>query len=543
MIKDIPELIKDVPRYKNNTKLKAAGAAMDLTLDQMMEMEKVFSDPIYFIERYCMIVHVDYGYVPFKLYPYQKKLITMIHENRQVIAKFPRQSGKTTTNAAYLLWYILTNEVKTVGILAHKASGAKEVLERTKQMYESLPLWLQQGVKTWNKSSIELGNGCEVVAAATTSSAIRGLSISFLLLDEYAFIPANDADAFFESVYPTISSGKSTKISIFSTPNGMNHFYRMWTEATKGKIENGVTVKSDFEPIEIAWNEVPGRDETFKQRTIATIGLASWNQEFDGVFMGSVGSLISSQTISNMVAQKPVAETPYLKIYEQPRKDRVYLATVDVARGGGEGDYSVINVTDITSLPYKQVAVYRNNELSYLLLPGVIFEIGKKYLDAYVLVELNDSGEAVADDLFYNYDYDNILTTGGKAGRVVMGSWINSKNGMKTTKTSKRIGCSLLKALIENGEYIVNDYDTIEEMSNFVAKGGSYEAEVGTHDDIMMTLVIFAWATNQAYFQEICDTNFKQKYVQESYEQMIQDLSPVGYFNGVEPDEHEIWNL
>lgn len=577
-------------------------------------------------------------------------------------------SHNTTTNAAYVLWYILTNKVKTVAILAHKASGAREVLDRVKQMYEALPLWLQQGVKVWNKGSIELGNDSAVIAAATTSSAIRGLTISFLLLDEFAFIPSNNAQSFFDSVYPTISSGTTSKISIFSTPNGMNHFYKMWMEATEGKIENGVAVKSEFAPMSIAWNDVPGRDDEFRRKTIATIGEASWNQEYDCItgdsivtircqitgeiydrsindligdsgtfevlthegfkpfhgisnhgfqkcllietlnsrikctfdhllnsngvwieadslnvgdylttkegnaqivsiteigehevfdlmevqdthsfyangilvhnchFLGSVGTLISSSAISNIPIRQPIVEHPHLKIYEEVQPDRTYLITVDVARGGG-GDYSVVLVTDITSLPYKQVAVYRNNELSYMLLPGVIYELGKKYNEAFVLIELNDNGEAVADDLFHNLEYENVLTTGGKGQKVVLGSWINSKNGVRTTKSTKRQGCSIAKAMIENVQYLVYDYDTVEEMANFVAKGASYEAEQGSTDDIMMTLVIFAWASNQPFFQELCSTDFKKRYIEDSHEHMIQELSPIGYFHGVGDDD------
>lgn len=541
MIPDIPELIADVPRYMNNVKLKAAGVSMPMTREQLEEMARIVADPIYFIERYCQIVSIDHGLIKFKLYDYQKRLINLIHNNRQVIAKFPRQSGKTTTNAAYLLWYIIVNEVKTIGVLAHKASGAREVLERTKQMYEALPLWIQQGVRTWNKGSIELGNGCKVVAAATTSSAIRGLTINFLLLDEFAFIPTNNADEFFDSVYPTISSGTSSKISIFSTPKGMNHFWRMWTEATTGRMQGNKLVKSEFVPIEIAWNDIPGRDEAFMQKTINTIGIDSWNQEFATEFLGSVGSLINSQAIRNIVTATPLYEHDHMKVYEEAKKDRIYMATVDVARGAG-GDYSVIVMTDITTLPYKQVAVYRNNELNYLLFPGVIYEMAKKYNDAYVLIELNDNGEAVADDLFHSYEYDNILTTGGNKGKVVLGSWVNSKNGVRTTKQTKRLGCSLIKALIENQEYIVYDYDTVQEMSNFVAKAGSYEADAGAHDDIMMCLVIFAWASNQAFFAELCDSNFKKKYIEDSHEKMMQELSPIGYWDGMDDDD-DVWNL
>jgi hypothetical protein len=801
-------------------------------------------------------------------------------------------SHNTATNAAYLCWYVLANKTKTAAVLAHKASGAREVLDRVKLMYEALPLWLQQGVVTWNKGSIKLGNGCKIIAAATTSGGIRGESvacvtgdsmvtfcddadnvyhttimkanssmpylgpgysnafgdrsisqigkkhnyvfkttnisngevfvgahgtddlddgylgsggalksainnfgvnsfqkeiISFtetldharelakliieenyrnidnlticgkigkaqiltangskdfdgficngvrevvqlgedfsnlrctldhrikidgewveaqdinnavigeevvfdavnvsdgneyltngvtshncLMLDEFAFIPDNIAHEFFASVYPTISSGKDSKISIFSTPAGMNHYYKLWQEATLGILQSDGTLQpSDFKSISIRWFDVPGRDETFRQKTIADIGIDRWNQEFDCVagdsvvtvkctvtgeiinmtvrdlfemesvsspskyriltadgfksykevknlgmqkcltlttsrnhritcthdhelhtgeqwkaassfsigdsiacedgidfvesiteaggievfdvldvedvhsfyangvlchnchFLGSVGTLIASSALRNMHAAQPIERlsTKYLKVYEEPREDRVYFATVDISHGTG-GDYSVINVTDITEIPYRQVAVYRSNDTPYLLMPGIIYEIAKRFNDAYVLIELNDNGMTVATDLQMEYNYDNLVTTGEKSKKITMGSWINSKPGVRTTTSTKKIGCAGLKLMVESGRYIIRDKDTIHEASSFIAKGRSYEADSGANDDIMMTLVIFAWAAEQPYFIDICDLSFKAKFVADSQDRIFQDLVPAGF--------------
>lgn len=433
-------------------------------------------------------------------------------------------SHNTQTNAALVLHYLLFEELKTVAILANKASMAREILNRIKQMYSALPLWMQQGVTTWNKGSIELGNGCTAIAAATSSSAIRGFSISWCLLDEAAFIPDRIAAEFFESTYPTISSGNKSKISIFSTPKGMNFFYKMWSEA--------VSNTSEFKHFEATWRDVPTRDEAWAKTTRKNVGEDAWNQEYEGLFTGATGTLISSTTLRNIPVQTPLHAHEKTRIYEEPKKDHHYMLTIDVARGGGDGDNSAITVSDVSSLPYKQVAVYTDNTLSYLLLPGIAVEMAKKYNNGYILVELNDNGEAVADSIVYEYEYDYVLTTGEKKGKIVLGSWVNSKNGVRTTKSTKKNGCSNLKALVESGNYIIKDFDTLKEASNFVSKGGSYSATSGNNDDIMMTLVIFAWAVNQEFFKELFESDFKTSFIEKSHEEMMGDLAPIGFFDG-----------
>lgn len=518
--------------YKGNTKLKGAGVKIEFTQEQMSEYLRCRRDPVYFIEKYLKIVHIDKGLVPFRLYDYQKDIVRNTFENRFNILLLPRQSGKSSVNAGMVIHYILFQKHKKVAIIANKAATAREILSRAKLMYENLPFWMQSGVVSWNKGKIELANGCAVLAAATSSSAIRGDSINWLLLDEFAFVPTNQATEFFESVYPTISSGTDSKVSIFSTPKGMNHFHKMWVEASEGR--------SEFVPFQINWFDVPGRDEEWKRKTIANIGIESWEQEFEAQFLGSAGTLLSTSCLRKLVHRSPVKYSHPLKIYEEPIPGHVYVATVDCSRGAGI-DYSVINVTDVTDYPFKQVAVYRDNTTTHYVLPSKIAEVGRKYNQAFVLIEINDIGEAVADALFFDEEYENILTTGESKGKIKLGSWINSKNGVRTTKSTKREGCSIAKTIIESNKYIINDLETINEFSTFIRKGTSYEADESAHDDIVMTVVIFAWASGQDYFKEITNKNLKRAILEQSVDEIMEDLSPLGVWEGLSNDEDGTW--
>lgn len=529
MNQDVKENIKV---YLNNPNLKAAGVEISFEPWQVQELVKCYNDPIYFIENYAKIVHIDKGLVPFKLYDYQKEIVRLTMENRFIIMRMPRQSGKSTTTAACVLHYILFQEHKTVAILANKAATAREILSRIQMMYEHLPLWMQVGITSWNKGSFSLGNGCKVIAASTSSSAIRGTSVAWCILDEFAFVPPNQATEFFESVYPTISSGNESKISVFSTPKGMNHFYKMWVEATTGR--------SEFVPFEINWYDVPGRDEAWKEKTIANIGQESWEQEFEAQFLGSARTLLSPATLRRLVHHEPVAQSGSLKVYEHPKPDHVYFLSVDCSRGAGI-DYSVIQVTDITEYPFKQVAMFRDNKTNHYLLPRIIVEIAKKYNNGYVLVEINDIGEAVADAIYFDEEYENLLTTGESKGKIVLGSWKNGRNGVRTTKSTKREGCSIIKVLIESNKYELRDWTTIQEFSTFISKNNSYEADEMCHDDTVMALVVFAWATGQEFFKEIMQKDFRKTFIEESSEDLMEELSPIGFFDGMDDAQSGEW--
>lgn len=261
--------------YLGNINIKPANVQQDFTEEQVQEYLKCSQDPLYFIKNYVKIISLDEGLVPFHTWKYQDNMINTIHNNRFVIAKLPRQSGKSTTVVSYLLHFILFNPDVSVAILANKQATAKDLLGRLKLAYEHLPKWLQQGIVEWNKGNITLENNSKVLASSTSTSAVRGGSFNMIFLDEFAYVPENVADDFFSSVYPTISSGKETKVLIISTPKGLNMFYKLWRDAEEGN--------NSYVPIEVHWSEVPGRDDKWKKETIANTSQSQFRAEFDCV--------------------------------------------------------------------------------------------------------------------------------------------------------------------------------------------------------------------------------------------------------------------
>ena len=427
-------------QYLGNPNLKKANQSISWTKDQILEFVRCKEDPVYFARRYIKIVSLDEGLVPFNMYEFQEKLIRNFHENRFNICKMPRQTGKSTTCVSYLLHYAVFNDNVNIAILANKASTARDLLGRLQLAYENLPSWMQQGIISWNKGSLELENGSKISANSTSSSAVRGGSYNVIFLDEFAFIPNHIADDFFASVYPTISSGQSTKVIIVSTPRGMNHFYRMWHDSEKGKNE--------YIPTDVHWSEVPGRDQVWREQTIANTSEQQFKVEFECEFLGSVNTLINPAKLKNLVYEDPVQRNAGLDIYKKSKPEHNYLITVDVARGLGN-DYSAFVVFDITNFPYKVVAKYRNNEIKPMLFPNIIQQTAKNYNDAWVLVEVNDIGEQVANILHYDLEYENMLMAAmrGRAGQVVGHGFSGKKSqmGVRTTAQVKKLGCSNLK--------------------------------------------------------------------------------------------------
>lgn len=515
----LPDKLK---HYLGNPNLKRTNMSLSLTEEQVREYVKCAKDPVYFIENYVKIIVLDKGFVKIDLYPFQREAIKKFNSDRRIIVKAGRQVGKTTMVVGYILWYVLFNSDKSVAILANKAATAREILSRIKVAYEALPHWIQQGVKTWNKGDIELENGSRILANSTASSAIRGFSISLLYLDEFAFVPTNIADEFFTSVYPTISSGTQSKILISSTPNGMNHFYKMWNDA--------VEQNNGFTHISANWREVPGRDQKWADEQFRVLGEQKFSQEMECEFLGSSGTLINAVALRSLSFVKPLTNggIENLKIYEEVKKDRLYFIVVDTSRGKGL-DYSAFTVVDATALPYKVVAVYRDNEISPLVYPAVLKQVGTYYNNAYQLVETNDNGQQIVDILFEDYEYENILSS-VEAGRsklnkkllINFGYGQKSGRGIRTTKAVKRLGCALLKNLIERQQLIIQDYDIISELSTFVSNGVSYEAEEGSHDDLVMCLVLFSWLTNQKFFEDMTNVNIRRK-INEDHLKMIED--------------------
>jgi hypothetical protein len=510
--------------YLGNPNLKKANVAVEFTQDQIQEFIRCKDDPVYFAKNYVKIVSLDEGLVPFDMYPFQERMIQRFHDNRFNICKMPRQTGKSTTVVSYLLHYAVFNDNVNIAILANKASTARDLLGRLQLAYENLPKWMQQGVVNWNKLSLELENGSKISANSTSSSAVRGGSYNVIFLDEFAFIPNNIADQFFASVYPTISSGKKTKVIIVSTPHGMNHFYRMWHDAERGKNE--------YVPTDVHWSEVPGRDEVWKKQTIANTSEQQFKVEFETEFLGSVDTLISPSKLNSLVYDDPRTNGEGMDVYEDPQDEHDYLITVDVARGVGI-DYSAFVVVDITTFPHRVVAKFRNNEIKPMLFPSIIHEMAKGYNNAYILCEVNDIGDQVASILNFDLEYPNVLMCSmrGRAGQIVGQGFSGKKTqlGVKMSKTVKKVGCSNLKTLVEEDKVVFRDYNIISELTTFIQKNNSFEAEEGCNDDLAMCMVIYAWLVAQDYFKELTDQDVRKRLYEEQKNQLEQDMAPFGF--------------
>ena len=516
--------MENYEHYLGNPLLKKSNVPVEWTKNQILEYQKCMENPIYFIKNYIKIVSLDEGLVPFKMYDFQEDIVDTIHNDRFTICKMPRQSGKSTTMVSYILHYVLFNPNMNVAILANKAATARDILGRLQLAYENLPKWLQQGVVSWNKGSVDLENGSRVVASSTSSSAVRGGSYNMIFLDEFAFVPTNVAEDFFSSVYPTISSGKSTKVIIVSTPNGMNLFYKLWVDA-----ENK---RNSYNIIDVHWSQVPGRDDKWRTETIANTSEEQFRREFDCEFLGSANTLINPSKIKTMAFHNPIQSNAGLDMYEKPNDGGTYVVVADVARGTNN-DFSAFIVFDVTTVPYKIVAKYRNNEIKPLLFPNIIYDVSKAYNEAYILVEVNDIGEQVATALQFDLEYDNLIMASmrGRAGQVVGGGFSGGKAqlGVRTTKAVKRLGCSNLKQIVETDKLIINDYDLINEFSTFILKGQSFEAEEGHTDDLAMCCVLFSWLVEQTYFKELTDDDIRARMFLEQQHQLEQDMAPFGF--------------
>ncbi len=510
--------------YLGNPNLKKANVQQTWTKDEVEEYTRCMKDPVYFIQQYIKIVSLDEGLIPFKLYDFQKEMVGTFHNNRFTICKLPRQSGKSTTIIAYLLHYVLFNPSVNVAILANKAATARDLLGRLQLAYENLPKWLQQGVMSWNKGSLELENGSKILASSTSASAVRGGSYNIIFLDEFAYVPANVAEQFFSSVYPTISSGKTTKVMIVSTPHGMNMFYKLWNDA-----ENE---RNSYIPIDVHWSEVPGRDVAWKEETIKNTSASQFNTEFECEFLGSIDTLITPQKLRTMSYKNPTQSNAAVDLYEKPEAGRTYMLTADVSRGT-KNDYSAFLVFDVSEMPYRIVAKYRDNEIKPLLFPSKIYDIARAYNQAFVLIEINDIGEQVANTLQYDLEYDNLVMASmrGRAGQILGGGFSGGRAqlGVRTTKTVKKVGCSNLKQLIEDDKLIIEDLDIISELSTFIVKGSSFEADEGCTDDLVACMFIFAWTTDQTYFKELTDMDVRQTMMKEQQYALEQDMAPFGF--------------
>jgi len=524
--------------YLNNPLLKKAYVPIEYTQEQIEEVIKCSKDINYFIKTYTKIINLDRGLINFEMYPFQEDMSRTIADNRFTVIKTCRQAGKTTISAAVILWHAIFNDSYTIAILANKLSTAREILSRVQRGYENLPKWLQQGVVTWNKTNIELENGSQIIAASTASSAIRGFSINFLYLDEFAFVPRNIQDDFFTSVYPTIISGTNTKVVITSTPNGFDLFYKIWINSVEGRNE--------YANFSVSWWDVPGRDDEWREKTIANTSEDQFRQEFEAEFLGSANTLISPNVLRSLTFTTPISShyEGSLTVYKEPEKGGVYFCVVDTSRGVGM-DASAFVVIDVSSVPYEVVACYKNNIIDPLVYPDVIHNVVKNYNEAYTLVEINDNGQQIADILHHDYEYEHIIFTSvkGRAGQVIGGGFSSSvQRGVRTTKQVKRIGCSNAKTMIEKEKIKLHDFNLINELSTFIQKGTSYEADIGSHDDLIMCVVLFAWATNQPFFKDLTDTDFRKKLMEDRERLISDDVLPFGFIDDGSDFEETINN-
>ena len=507
-------MLNQIESYLGNPNVKRDGVLQKWTPELLQEYKKCMDDPVYFAEEYVKVISLDQGLVSFKLYPYQRTMFEHFKENRFSVVLACRQSGKSISACAYLLWYALFNPEKTVAILANKGATAREMLSRITLMLENTPFFLQPGSKALNKGSLEFSNNSRIIAAATSGNSIRGMSVNLLYLDEFAFVER--AAEFYTSTYPVISAGKDTKVIITSTANGIgNQYHKIWEGAVQGINE--------FRPFRVDWHDVPGRDEEWKTQTIANTSQLQFDQEFGNTFFGTGDTLVNAETLMNLRAKPPIKmlEGGLLKVYEEPEKGHDYIMTVDVSKGRGQ-DYSTFTLIDISVRPFAQVAVYRNNTISPILFPNIIYKYAKPYNNAYVVVESNDQGTVVCNGLYHELEYENVHVESSVKANAI---------GIEITRKSKRLGCSAIKDILETNKLNIVDEQTILEISTFEARGQSYEASEGNHDDLMMNLVMFGYFVSTQFFADMTDIDLKKMLFDQRMKEIEDDMVPFGFID------------
>jgi hypothetical protein len=509
--------------YNKNLNLKAAGVNVPFTQEQVQEYVKCARDPLYFIRNYAKIVSLDHGVVSFSPFAYQERMIEAMHTNKSTLGKLFRQAGKSTIVAAYFAWYVLFNDNKTAVILANKQAIAIEIFARVQFIIENLPQWLQQGVVEWNKKSFVLENGSRCIASATSASAVRGMSVNLLLLDEFAHLQPNLAEEFIASVFPTLSSSESSKLVIISTPNGLNHYHKLWVEAQNGR--------NDFKCVEGRWQENPTRTQAWAESMRAKLGEVKYRQEIECSFEGSSYTLVDGVKLASLPLAVPVYEKDYMELFEAPQKDRTYVITVDVSRGR-HMDYSAFSITDVSQMPYKVVGTYKNNEITTLEFPHLIYNTARQYNDAFLLIEINDLGQEVSNTIWHEYEYENVYFTDKNELSQAAGY-----PGVRTTKQVKSLGCSVLKELIEKDQLIINSHRIVEELGLFVQKRTSYASEdPAVNDDLCTTMWLLAWLTKQTVFQQVTNIHLRTILTEKKQQYIDSTLTPFGFFENNKPD-------
>lgn len=546
MMNNLPDFeLKQNQTYTGNPQIRACGVKLPLSEEHMKEYIKCSRDYVYFMKNYVKIFNTDGGIIHFEMWPFQEKMINMFHDNRFSLCKLPRQSGKTTTVGAYILWLAIfahPDEPNQIAILAHTGDQAREILSRIQLSFENLPFWLQQGIKEWNKGSIEFENGSKIRAMATSARAARGGSYNLLYLDEFAFVQRSIQEEFYVSAYPTLSSGKTTKMIITSTPKGLDYFYKIWKDSEEGR--------NKFSRLEIFWNDIPGRDDAWKAEQIANMGERYFSQEFETEFLGSSDTLISGKKLAMIPYATPIhSSATGFNYYEEAKPGRTYITVVDTARGVGL-DYSAFVVFDATESPYRVVCTYRNNEIQPIVYPKYIYDAAKYYNNSQVLIETNDLGQQIVDIMHEELEYEGVIATHSKNRKIfaTMGFGVKSELGVRTTKSVKSLGCSTLKSLVEDDKLIINDFNILDELAHFILKGMSYQAEDGSNDDLAMCCVLFAWLTSQSYFKDMTNHDVIKNIYDQNVNALEENLVPFGYISdGREPEyesvDGDLWKM
>jgi len=430
-------------------------------------------------------------------------------------------SHNTTIASIYILWYMLFNKNKSIAMLGNKEETSREIMDRLREAYEMLPLWMQPGVVIWNKKSIKLSNKSKAFTAATTASGIRGKAINFLLLDEFAFVNNDIAEPFMASVFPVISSGKTGRICVVSTPSGTNHFYDIWRKAISGK--------SSFKPVRVHWYEVPGRDEFWKEMMITDIGQMRFNQEYGGEFLGSTATLISGSFLEEQINRNcdddaaRVLKNGKFKVWADPIPYHRYVVGVDTADGIGK-DYSVIQVLDISDLRMiQQVAIYCSNDTKPIEFSQLIKEISVKYNNAPTMIENNNRGGGrVTYWLWYELDFENMVNVQKK------------EKGITASTKTKSMACINMQTIFEARRIVIKDKSTVNELLEFEDRGdGYYSAKRGRHDDRVMALL---WALYYLETKQFEHEDTFSHFTESNYDPLFGDtdsefgnLLPFGY--------------
>ena len=457
------------------------------TSEQIKELRRCHSDPLYFIKNYVKIQHPVDGDILFTPRPYQERMIENFHNHRFNIAMLPRQVGKTTIVAAYLLWYAMFNMDKTILIAAHQFSGASEIMHRVYHAYQAMPDFIRCGATTENKQSLSFDNGSRIIATATTEKTGRGLAISLIYMDEFAFVDRRIAHDLWTSIAPTLSTGGACIIT--STPNNSDDlFAQLWRTANdKGGERPGT---NDFMPYTIEWDEVPGRNEEFKTKMIAQLGESKFRREYECAFISESDTLINPIVLEGMKGVEPIIVTGSVRWFKEPEVGKSFLVSLDPAIGIGGGDNAAITVWQLPE--FEQIAEWTDDKSVDRIQVRVLQQLLE---EIYSIVK--EGGQNSEPEIFYTVEANN---NGEAISRIIedtgeenfKGTFVSEPKrryrGYKTTGKTKRNGCSKMKRLIEAGKITIHSKRLIYELKTFVSKGSSFEAEVGCKDDLVMSL-------------------------------------------------------